>query len=275
MELESEEGQYQDAVAFFGSEVRHAREHAGMTQLQLGTEAAYDRMYVAQVEGGRLFGSAQFAETCDRVFKTNGYFVRLRKRLAKLVGQPFWFLPYIEVEMTARSISDYSNAFLMGLVQTPRYAEAVFRAAHPRVADAKIEELVESRLARQEIMKQKSPPLLWLIVHEAALHTLVGSREIMAEQLTHLAEQASSPHVNVQVLLNDAGAPASNVPFILVDRDQPEPKVYSEPFGYGHLSEDPETLRYAAATYDRLQAAALSPERSVQLIRRIAEEFSS
>ncbi|MFE6778719.1 Scr1 family TA system antitoxin-like transcriptional regulator [Streptomyces sp. NPDC057702] len=272
--MECEEGQPQDAVAFFGSEVRHAREHAGMTQLELATEAAYDRTYVARVEGGGLLGSKHFAETCDRVFKTNGYFVRLRARVSQR-GHPAWFLPYVEVEKTARSISDYSNAFVMGLVQTPRYAEALFRAAHPRETGTEIAARVEARLTRQDIMKRESPPLLWMIVHEAALRVQVGSREIMAEQLTRLADEASSPHVKVQVLPNDAGAPAVSVSFILVDRDESEPKVYSETFGQGHLADDPESLRRAGATYDRLRASALSPERSIRLIRRIAEEFSS
>ncbi|MBC3983659.1 helix-turn-helix domain-containing protein [Streptomyces buecherae] len=272
--MECEEGQSQDAMGFFGGEVRHAREHAGMTQLQLGTEAAYDRTYVAQVEGGRLLGSAQFAETCDRVFKTSGYFARLRERVSRR-GHPAWFLPYVEIEKTARSISDYSNAFVMGLVQTPRYAEALFRAAHPRETDAEIAARVEARLSRQDIMKRESPPLLWMIVHEAVLRVQVGSREIMAEQLTRLADVTSSPHVNVQVLPNDAGAPAASVSFILLDRDEPEPKVYSEALGQGYLADDPDSLRHAGATYDRLRALALSPERSIQLIRRIAEEFSS
>ncbi|WEV26941.1 helix-turn-helix transcriptional regulator [Streptomyces sp. 71268] len=61
--MECEEGQYQDARAFFGSEVRHAREHAGMTQLELATEAGYERTYVVRVESGTLFGSEHFAET--------------------------------------------------------------------------------------------------------------------------------------------------------------------------------------------------------------------
>ncbi|MFT2017924.1 helix-turn-helix domain-containing protein [Streptomyces sp. 796.1] len=272
--MECEEDQPQDAVAFFGREVKYAREHAGMTQLELAKEAAYDRTYVARVESGSLLGSVHFAETCDRVFKTNGYFSRLRKRFSQR-GHPVWFLPYVEIEKMARSISDYSNAFIMGMVQTPRYAEALFRAAHPRETDDQIAARVEARMTRQEVMKQESPPLLWMIVHEAVLRVQVGSREIMAEQLTRLADDASSPHTKVQVLPNDVGAPAVSVSFILVDRDEAEPKVYSETFGQGHLADDPESLRRAGATYDRLQAAALPPERSVQLIRRIAEEFSS
>ncbi|MER0246533.1 helix-turn-helix transcriptional regulator [Streptomyces sp. HSW2009] len=263
-----------DGAAYFGEEVRALRESLGLSQDQFAIKIHYNQPQISRVECGAVLASAAFAEAVDKAAGTPGTYLRMRNRLAKQ-GHPIWFLPYATVEKIARSISGYSNSFLMGLVQTRRYAEAVIRAAYPRVTDAEIEAQVETRLARQEIMKQESPPLLWMIAHEAALRTEVGSPEIMAEQLTRLADDASSPHVNVQVLPNDAGAPAAKVSFILVDRDQPEPKLYSEPFGYGHLTQDPETLREAGATYDRLRASALSPERSIQLIRRIAKEFST
>ncbi len=63
-----------------------------MTQTQLALATAYDRTYISHVENGSLLGSAQFADSCDRVFQTNGYFGRLAERIRER-NHPDWFLP--------------------------------------------------------------------------------------------------------------------------------------------------------------------------------------
>jgi uncharacterized protein DUF5753 len=52
-------------------------------------------------------------------------------------------------------------------------------------------------------------PQLHAVVHEAALHVLVGDAEVMREQLTRMLELAELPHVTLQVLPFAAGAHAS------------------------------------------------------------------
>ncbi|WP_232109801.1 helix-turn-helix domain-containing protein [Streptomyces buecherae] len=260
-------------LAFFGSEVRFAREHAGMTQTQLALATAYDRTYVSHVENGSLLGSAQFAESCDRVFQTSGYFGRLAERIRER-NHPDWFLPYVALEKAAASISDYSNTFLMGAVQTPEYAEAIFRSASPRKSDDEIKAHVEARLSRREVTDRKSPPHFWLIIHEAALRIPVGSPKIMAAQLDYVLERASEPHFTFQVLPFRAGAPAAEIPFTLLSptMNDESPVLYSETTGKGHINDSQEAVREWAGKFDHMRASAVSEADSLRLIHQIRRE---
>ncbi|MBB5938214.1 helix-turn-helix domain-containing protein [Streptomyces zagrosensis] len=260
-------------IAFFGSEVRHAREHAGMTQAQLALAAAYDRTYVSRVENGSLLGSEQFAESCDRVFATSGYFTRLATRIREH-GHPDWFRPYVALEKEASAISDYSTIFLMGAVQTPEYAEAVFRASRPYEGNEAIKTRVDARMARREVTQRQSPPQFWLIVHEAALQVPVGGAKVMAAQLDYVLERAVEPHITVQVLPFRAGAPTTDMPFTMLSPTASDegPVLYSETTGTGHVNDSQEAVRRWAGRFDHMRASAASEADSLRLIHKIRRE---
>ncbi|MEU3958714.1 helix-turn-helix transcriptional regulator [Streptomyces buecherae] len=263
-------------TAFFGSEVRFAREHAGMTQAQLALATAYDRTYVSRVENGRLLGSAQFAESCDRVFKTSGYFKRFAKRIRE-GNHPDWFLPYVALEKEAASISDYSSTFLMGALQTPEYAKAIFRAASPHKSNAEIKTQVDARLSRREVTERESPPHCWLIMHEAALRIPVGSPKIMAAQLEYVLERASEPQFTFQVLPFRAGAPAAGIDFTMLSPtvDEDQPVLYSETTSKGgHLNDSQDAVREWSGKFDHLRASAVSEADSLRLIHQIQREHA-
>lgn len=272
--LSEETEEPEDGAKFFGNEVLHARKHKEMSQQDLADAAGFERTYVTRVEGGTRLASPKFADACDKVFGTPGSFARLRLRVSER-GHPGWFVPYGKLEREAATISDYSNAFVMGMLQTPEYAHAIFRAAHPRKGGAEIKTLVDARLRRHDVMDRDAPPLLWVILHEAVLRTLVGSRDVMAGQLEHLANEGTSPHVTLQVLPYDAGAPATNLAFILLTQDDGPTVLYSETMEKGHVTDSVTAVVNASAIYDRLRAAALPEERSLDLIRTIAKEYAA
>ncbi|MEW1861015.1 helix-turn-helix transcriptional regulator [Streptomyces sp. NPDC088194] len=262
-----------DGAAYLGQEVRFAREHLGLTQQQLAEQTGYERPYVTRVESGQLLASEQFVKACDRIFGTSGFFTRLRERVTER-GHAGWFVPYVKLEQGAKEICDYSSTLLMGMLQTPEYAEATFRAANPREDDGQIETRVEARRQRYRVMEGERPPLLWVILHEAVLRTEVGGRAVMAAQLEHLVLRAANPHITVQVLPFSAGAPTSSAPFILLSSWDGTRVVYSETRNAGHVDESAEAVESARTAYDRLRAAAASPQDSLSLIRSIAEEHT-
>ncbi|MEC4018459.1 helix-turn-helix domain-containing protein [Streptomyces sp. H27-D2] len=267
--VEAEEPE--DGPEYLGNEVMHARVHKGLTQGELASQTGFERTYVTRVEGGKRLSSERFAEACDRVFNTPGSFARLRHRVSER-GHPGWFVPYLKLEREASGISDYSNAFVMGMLQTSEYAEAAFRSTHPREDDDQIKSRVEARLRRHDVMEREAPPLLWVILHESVLRTVVGSRAVMVGQLERLAAEAATPHVTVQVLPFSAGAPASSLPFTLITQDDEAPVLYSETREKGHVNDSAGAVASATATYERLRAAALSAEASLDLFRKITTE---
>ncbi|WP_030419449.1 helix-turn-helix transcriptional regulator [Streptomyces sp. SCSIO 75703] len=266
-------GEPANGLEWFGREVEAALAHKGATQRELADFTGYKEPYVSKVKNGKALPSMHFAEGSDRFFNTSGYFARLLVRVSEH-GHPGWFVPYINLEKQASRVEDYSNALIMGMLQTPAYAEATFRATHPRETDDQIKTRVEARLARREVMERDAPPLLWVILHESTLRTEVGGRAVMADQLRHLASDAGNPHVTLQVLRFNAGAPASSLPFTLLTPDDGATVLYSESRGQGHVTDSATAVDNARTTYERLRASARDPEESLALIREIAEEYA-
>src|ERR1700691_5934771 len=65
---------------FFGSEVRRAREAAGMSQAGLGALVACGQSVVRRVEAGLVQADEGFARTCDVAFPhLDGFFIRFWK----------------------------------------------------------------------------------------------------------------------------------------------------------------------------------------------------
>ncbi|MGW8333292.1 helix-turn-helix domain-containing protein [Streptomyces sp. NPDC055897] len=264
-----------NAAEYFGQEAKELREALGFSQEEFAEEIRYGQPQISKVESGAVLASSAFAEALDKVARTPGVYVRLRQRLSKR-GHPEWFVPYVDLEALASGITDYSCTFLMGLLQTPQYAEAVFRAAHPREDTDAVKARVETRMLRHEVMQKESPPLLWVIVHESVLRTHVGGRAVMAGQLEHLAVQMESPHVTIQVLPYRAGAPASHLPFTLLALDDEPKAVYTEtPTQGGQMDDSAAVVSSARHTFDRLRMAAVSHDESLDLIRKIAEEHAT
>jgi transcriptional regulator with XRE-family HTH domain len=274
MTEQSDREEPQDGAAFIGREVRACRDHASLTQKALADAAGYTRPYVARVEAGSLLASEEFVESCDRLFQTSGYLSRLRRRLSE-GGHPRWFVPYLKLEQTASQILDYSNALIMGMLQTPEYAAAVFRSVHPRESADQIKQRVELRMRRHDVMDRPSPPLLWVILHEACLRTVVGGPQVMRDQMARLLVEAESPDVTIQVHPFNAGAPASSLPFTLISQDEQPTVVYGETRGSGHVNDSAQAVDDASISFDRLRASALSPSDSATLIRSAMEGYTA
>lgn len=91
---------------FFASELRLARERAGLTQEKTAQEMNYSQSLYSQVESGRL-PSRDFAERADKVFGTNGLFTRIRQHMISRGGTPEWLRPWRELSEQATSIKIY------------------------------------------------------------------------------------------------------------------------------------------------------------------------
>jgi hypothetical protein len=129
-------------------------------------------------------------------------------------------------------------------------------------------------MRRREVMEKDSPPLVWCVLYEACLRAEVGGRDIMSAQMAHLLTEAESPHVALQVLPFGAGAPPTPGGFTLLRFDEGPGIVYADTAMAGQMTDTPEEVQSATARYDRLRAAALSPQESLAMIRRVMEEFA-
>ncbi|WP_084523503.1 helix-turn-helix domain-containing protein [Nocardia inohanensis] len=129
------------------------------------------------------------------------------------------FNMYVRMERAARKVISYQE-MVPGLLQTAAYARAMTKAFLVEGSEEDIERRVEVRMDRQVIVTRKTRPLsLEVLLHESALHRMVGSPSVMAAQLRHLAEISKLPNVSLRVHPFSAGfvwgLPA--VPFVLLD----------------------------------------------------------
>jgi Domain of unknown function (DUF5753) len=111
------------------------------------------------------------------------------------------------------------------------------------------------------------------VIDEAVIHRVVGGVGVMRRQLRHLAESAQQGKTTIQVVPYRAGAHAGAIgAFVILDfPEATDPAVvYVETLaGDIYLEEHSDVNRYTLA-FDRLVAAALHPDNSVQMIERLA-----
>jgi transcriptional regulator with XRE-family HTH domain len=253
---------------YYGFELRRHREAAGLTLKQLGGILNYTGSLVGQIETARKVPTPEFSERADAALGTDGLFSRLvelvlRSRL------PAWFQQVAELEMRATEVCSFQTHMVLGLLQTQGYAQAVLGA----LDRSDLEDRTAVRLARQRVFEKGEPPVFWAVLSEAALHLEIGGPEVMREQLAHLLSFESNPRLNIQVLPFSAGAHPGLQGSFDVYRFSTDPTiVYTEGYGSGHPTANPDTVRECSLRYDHLRAAALSLTDSAELIRRVMED---
>lgn len=127
----------------------------------------------------------------------------------------------LEVDMAGLDVLGAS--LVPGLLQTPDYAAAVFRA-NPNCSDGEIQQLVDARMERKSIFTRSERPVeLHVVLDESVLYRSRGGNGVMRAQLDYLLEVARTPPVDLQVLPLDAGDEAT---FILGKRKYVEEDLF-------------------------------------------------
>ncbi|MET9656717.1 helix-turn-helix transcriptional regulator [Streptomyces sp. NPDC006510] len=261
---------------FYGKELRFKREEAGLTLEKLVDGSFYGITYLSEIEHGHRRMPVDLAQHVDRVLKTDGFFQRRCEdaRKAKQGAHSSYFAAVAEAEMRARTISEWSGTLIPGLLQTRSYAGAVIRSAHSTDTPEEVEAKIVARLNRARLFDDPKKPEYWVILHESLVHRSIIPPVEMAEQLDHIAALIRRNRVVAQILpWNGPTRALSELPLFLMDFDNEPPLLYTEGPYHGQTIDDPSiVVRYRKA-YDRLRAAALPPEASLDLIEKAAEEY--
>ncbi|MFB6770830.1 Scr1 family TA system antitoxin-like transcriptional regulator [Streptomyces sp. NPDC057074] len=259
--------------ALLGAELRHAREKAGLSQEELGGRLFVSGSFIGQLEAGTRRMQREYAALLDDALGTEDFFRRNCAASAKS-KYPEHFAEAAEAEAVATTIRHYLPLLIPGLLQTPAYAESLFRTYRPLASDAEIEQLVATRMERARLLKDPTPPLLWVVLDEAALRRPVGGRAVMAETLRHVAGLAHSRRIIVQVLPFSAGTHAAMGGSLkLMEFADAPPLCFVEGLDMGNLLDDPATVARHTLTFSLLQATALPPPDSLALIQSVAETY--
>lgn len=262
---------YENPLSFFGAAVRRHRLRLGLTQIQLGTRINYSEDTISKIETGLAAPTVEFGEACDQEFGTYEEMAHLARMARKTIRYPVWMRPWLEAEQEARKLRSWEPLVVYCLLQTPEYARALL-GRRPGVTEERVEELVAARIERQQILDAENPPLLWVVMDERVLHYMMGSREIMREQLQALLKAAESPNVTIQIVPEGAEAPGLLGAFAIADIHQGADAVYLETALDGQVNDRPESVAATADAWDAIRTRALPDDASLDLIAKIMEQ---
>ena len=166
-------------------------------------------------------------------------------------------------------------AVVNGLLHTESYARSSHEGAMPRLDPHQIDRQIEAKLTRQRILTRADPPRFHVVLDEAALHRMVGGRQVMAAQLAKILDVAALPNTVVQVLPYDRGAhPAVESNFTILELPAPAPgAVFVEGLIGSVLLERSDDLERYQAIFNRLQSIALNPQETADLIAKYQLDY--
>jgi transcriptional regulator with XRE-family HTH domain len=265
-----------------GSLLRQLRFDAGLTIEQVAERLFCSPSKVSRMETGLRAGTTRdIRDLCD-IYGVSDQAQRdyLMGLLRDSKKQGWWqrydvpFGTYIGLESDATSISMFQPTVVPGLLQTAEYARAI--SASGGFSSELTEKHVAVRLRRQDLLQQADPPLLEVVVDEAALHRRVGGSAIMKKQLDQLAERSALPNVSVRVIPYAHGVyRAMDSCFCILEFPNQLPGiVYAEGLFGSIFIERAEDLERYRQAFLQTQEASISDHESTELIKKISSEMA-
>ena len=268
------------------SELRRLRETAKLTCEDVAERLECSASKISRIETGRVAVSPRDVRELLRIYGVAGGQHDSLMQLARESREKGWWhvygdsvqpqlATYLGLESAASEMRIYRVNRLPGLLQTDDYTRALL--ATGKIGTPPPDQRQHfAALAERRRQARASPPKAWIVLDESALWRQVGEPEVMRAQIEHLIELSAAPHMFLQVIPFGGGAHvAMEAPFvILAFPDRADPDVVCIGYATGMLwVEDATEVRTYNVIFDHLQAAALSFDESVALMRSVLKEL--
>jgi transcriptional regulator with XRE-family HTH domain len=247
-----------------GRELARGRLAAGyLRQEDLAQALRVSRSVVSRIESGRRVPVdttlKAWCATCGLDYGRAASMAR-----AARATLPDWFEGWREVEARSVRLADWSPLIIAPLCRTESYIRHVLGASGIPPSDRQ----VAAQLARAAVLRRAE---VTVILHELALLRLVGTSQIMRDQLQHAARIAELPSVHVHVVPNDRTVPGmSGALNLALDQG-----VLHMDGLRGRTTTDPDVFKDAAVLFDRIRAHALPSDASREFLLRTAEKWTT
>ncbi|WP_409471126.1 helix-turn-helix domain-containing protein [Streptomyces sp. HC307] len=271
----------------FGAELRKLRERAGLSATEAGQLLGIKQSQVSNMEAGRVGVSPERVRTIACHYdcsdqpliqalgdmtsqRTRGWWEQYRELL------PTALLDLAELEHHAQSLRAATTARIPGLLQTREYALEIFRQAVTELSPPDIENRLSFRIKRQAILYRESNPTPYeATVHEAALRMKVGGPTVSRQQLQYLLDMSERDHITLRAITFDAGAyPGSgqSIYYSYGPVPQLDTVQLDQSHGVAFLDAEAQLQKYRTL-FDRIDAVALSPEKTRDLVHHLMREL--
>ncbi|MGW2548924.1 helix-turn-helix domain-containing protein [Streptomyces sp. NPDC001635] len=272
-----------------GVQLAGMREGLGLSQEQAARALGFSPAKLSRIEAGkgRKPPTEDDVRSLLQLYKADDHEAAVLVKLLQRAGEPGWWQRYdkrlmpewfdrlVGLQEAAAAIRTFEIQYVPGLLQTAVYTRAVVERGLPSASATEVERRVELRMRRRQLLARPDAPQLWAIVDESVLMRVLGSREVMREQLEHLVEMAQYPHVTLQFVpldVTNASAPAIPVTYLRFGGLDLPDIVYLEHIRSANFLEDRDETEEYRMALDRLADEALNPRESVALLQRTLEE---
>ncbi|MEU6007121.1 helix-turn-helix transcriptional regulator [Streptomyces sp. NPDC047453] len=272
-----------------GVQLAGFREDAGLSQEQSARELGFSAAKLSRIESGK--GRRPPAEGDVRallkLYGTDEYESSVLLRLLRRAGEPGWWQRYdkrlmpewfdrlVGLQEAAAAIRTFEIQYVPGLLQTAAYTRAVVERGLPTAPAGEVQRRVELRMRRAQLLLRQDAPQVWAVLDESVLLRVLGSREVMREQLDHLVTMAQRPNVTVQIVpldVTNASAPAIPITYLRFGGLDLPDVVYLEHIRSANFLEDRDETEEYRIALDRLADEALTPQESLALLRKTAND---
>ncbi|MEU3853886.1 helix-turn-helix transcriptional regulator [Streptomyces sp. NPDC029554] len=272
-----------------GVQLAGFREDAGLAQDQAARAVGFSAAKLSRIESGK--GRRPPTESDVRallqLYGTDDYEASVLLKLLQRAGEPGWWQRYdkrlmpewfdrlVGLQEAAATIRTFEIQYVPGLLQTPAYTRAVVERGLPNAPAGEVERRVELRTHRARLLTRAEAPQLWAIIDESVLLRVLGSTDVMREQLAHLVEMAQRPNVTLQIVplsVTNASAPAIPVTYLRFGGLDLPDVVYLEHIRSANFLEDRDETEEYRIALDRLADEALKPRDSMELLRQTMDQ---
>lgn len=195
---------------------------------------------------------------------TPEFVIRMVEALVNGESLPEWEGKWLTAEERTSRLYGFDPYLINGLLQCPEYMQEILGS----------DDSTKKRQERQERFLCDTGATLVAVMSESVLRTNVGGPEVMARQLKFLAECAELENIFLHIVPMKSRICAKfRAPFMVAALDSGREIAYVDDALSGTVVEhlgDVETLH---DRFNRIRAEALRKSDSIDLVRKVAEEW--
>ena len=273
------------------AELRELRERAGVSAQDLAKRSGVYRQMVSKLENAHVPPSQ---EDVQRLLETLGVegdqWTQLVQITSEAASHGWWESSgigerqarFANLEAGAAVIREYQQNLIPGLLQTEEFISTrLANSELPLPSDAEVSGVLKGRVGRQRMLHRPNGPAYEVILDEVVLRRRSVPPEVFRRQIERIVELADEKEqVTVRVLPVDAEIPGYNIPecsfSIYTYPDSGDPVVVGlEAVATDLVLTDREQTGQFEMVYTGLVSAALSVERSREMLAQVAESLPS
>ncbi|PPJ28360.1 XRE family transcriptional regulator [Nocardia nova] len=281
--------------------MRELRAAAGKSQLAAGLAIEVSKQGIGRLEDGHVvrISTAQFRDLLEFYAadeETKDEVLGLLKEVKAAKGDAsggWWrayadvvnphFNHYMSLEQASSRITSFQLTLLPGLLHTSSYRRWIIDTTDPAISELEARRHLNLLETRQRKLSECPDFQLEVLLSESALRHQLGGREVMAEQLHHIAAVAQTPNVSVRAIPFGAGPHPGllvqsftllSFPTPRSSRTAEPPVVFVEGFTGGLFLEDEAVIARYREALQAIRDVALTEDGTSCLVRTIAEEYA-